>query len=110
MTWIDEDEWPEGWGSVDGEASALFCVQLLSETGPVEGMQIDTLVCVGRFGGSDDMVFAVKGWEAPYFVAHLSWARPDTRNWLARKFRPWPRLAPALVPIAAIGDLAGYFD
>jgi hypothetical protein len=110
MTQVDEDEWPEGWGSVDEEAGALFSAQLLSETGPVEGLRIESLICVGRFGGSDDMVFAVEGWEAPYFVAHLGWAKPDRRNWLARKFRPWPQLAPALVPIGAIGDLARYFD
>ncbi|PCH70393.1 MAG: hypothetical protein COC12_08295 [Rhodobacteraceae bacterium] len=110
MTLIDESEWPEGWGSVDAETGALFAAQLLSETGPLSDMRVDTLVCIGRFEGSDDMVFAVEGWDAPYFVTHLSWAKPDARNWLVRWLRPWPDLAPVLVPVHTIGDLARYFE
>ncbi len=110
MTEVGKEDWPEGWEPVVDEAGALFVAQLLSETGPVEGVRADTLKCVGRLGGSDDMVFAAEGWEAPFFVAHLSWSKPDKRSWIMRKLQPWRQLAPSLTPVRAIGELARYFD
>jgi hypothetical protein len=45
---------------------------------------------IGVANGSDDAVFAVTGWSAPFFVTHLVRCKPDARPALLRWLRPRP--------------------
>jgi len=110
----DADDWPEGWGALDAAAAAFFTAQLAREIGPEHPVSAEIAAgrmrAVGKFWGSDDVVFAMERGPAPFVLVHLAFPEPDTRGWLARKLRPRPasRYLPALVPVARIADLARY--
>lgn len=105
-----DPDWPPGWcGLAPGQAET-FLRQLARELGPDhELIREGRIRAIGTAEGSDDVVYAVEGWEAPFAVVHLAWPKPDSRPWLIRKLRPRGRWAPAMVPLAAIRDLAGWF-
>ena len=108
-----EHRWPEGWVSlVPGQATA-FVEQLQLELGP--GHALAPLIArravraVAVAAGSDDVVFRICGWQAPFAVVHLAWPPEDRRAWLLRRIWPRPasRWVPAVVPITRLDQLAG---
>lgn len=107
---MPDDDFPEGWVALLPEQAPVFLAQLLAELGPGHPLAGHVARAIGVFGGSDDAVFLMTGWRAPYAVAHLAWPGPDPRPWLLRRLRPWPRHAPALHPLDRLTDLAGWFD
>jgi len=113
---IEEVDWPEGWFGIDGPTARVFERQLALELGAdhalAPAIARGDIRAIGRFGGSDDVVYALDGWKAPFAVVHLAWPPPDERPWLLRKLRPRPasRWLPALMPLDALADLASWFD
>lgn len=109
----DEYDWPPGWCGLAPSQPEAFLRQLAHELGPghplAPAIRDGRVRAIGTAEGSDDVVYAVEGWEAPFAVVHLAWPKPDSRPWLIRKLRPRGRWAPAVVPLAAIRDLAGWF-
>lgn len=107
---IRDEDWPPGWcGLAPGQAEA-FLGQLARELGPGHPLLgAGRVRAIGTAAGSDDVVYAVEGWDAPFAVVHLAWPTPDSRPWLIRKLRPRRRWVPAVQPLAAIADLAGWF-
>ena len=107
---VADEEWPEGWcGLAEGQADA-FLAQLrreLPNDHPFQHMEIST---IGTAEGSDDVIYAVSGWIAPFFLCHLAWPHPDTRPWLIRKLKPRAKWSPSVQPIFSLCELAHYFD
>ncbi len=106
MSTGDEYDWPPGWCALLPEQAPVFLEQLRRELGPDHPLQSLPVRAIGVALGNDDAVFAVDGWQAPFFVAHLSWRGPDPRPWLSRWLRPWPQDDPAVAPLAALSALA----
>lgn len=101
-----EYDWPTGWSALLPEQAPVFLAQLRRELAADHPLQRLPVQAIGVALGSDDAVFAVDGWQAPFFVAHLSWREPDPRPWLLRWWRPWPQDDPALVPFASLAALS----
>ncbi|MEZ5714477.1 MAG: hypothetical protein R3D85_04485 [Paracoccaceae bacterium] len=103
---------PEGWYPLSPEQTETFQEQLAREIGRTHPIFAYAPRAVARFGGSDDVVYAAEGWQAPYFVCHLAWPNPDTRPRFIRWLRPLPNsnIIPALSPLSNLADLARYFD
>lgn len=116
MSAIADRDWPEGWGEMEADQAAFFTRQLALELPPDHPVQArirdGSCRAIGKFWGSDDTVYAIGGWQAPYFVAHLAFPPADTRPWLVRRLRPKPapRGYPALLPLVSIAALGAYFD
>lgn len=101
--------WPDGWHPVSSQKSAALTRQLRQELGRPDPLQGLTWRCIGTFGGSDDVLCAIDGWDAPYFVAHLTWAT-DSRPFWRRLFERRPDThALYLYPVHTQADLIGYF-
>lgn len=106
----EKQHWPEGWSPVTGSTAALLTTQLLVELGSRSALAGRVEGVIGGWNGSDDVVVAMRDWQAPFAVAHLAWEKPDGRPWLVRLLQPRPQLAPALQPLDRIADLARWFD
>jgi hypothetical protein len=110
-----EHRWPAGWvGLASGQATA-FLGQLRRELGP--GHPLAPLIArrsvraVAVAAESDDVIFRIRGWQAPFAVVHLAWPPQDRRPALLRRLLPRPasRWVPAVVPVARLDDLAVRF-
>ena len=101
----DAYDWPPGWCALLPEQAPVFLAQLRRELAPDHPLQRLPVRAIGVALGSDDAVFAVDGWQAPFCVVHLSWPGPDPRPWLLRQLRPWPRHDPAILPLADLSAL-----
>lgn len=106
-----EHPWPGGWVGLTAEQGPAFVQQLRRELGadhPLEPLIAARRVrAVAVAAGSDDVLYRLRGWRAPFAVVHLAWPEPDRRTWLLRRLRPWVRRVPAVVPVARVRDLAG---
>jgi hypothetical protein len=106
-----EHRWPEGWVALTPDQAGAFVRQLSRELGP--GHALAPLIArravraVAVAAGSDDVLYRLRGWQAPFAVVHLAWPEPDRRPWLMRRLRPRRPWVPAVVPVARPGDLAG---
>lgn len=115
MCTAPQHQWPEGLVGLGPGQAAAFLAQLHRELGP--GHALAPLIkrravrAIAVACGSDDVVYRIRGWQAPYAVVHLAWPEPDTRPNLLRRLLPGPgaRWVPAVVPVARLGDLAGQF-
>jgi len=106
MTDAGDYDWPPGWCGLLPSQVPAFLAQLRTELAPDHPFQRMRIQAIGTALGSDDAVFAIEGWQAPFFVAHLAWPAPDTRPWLLRKLRPYPRYDPAIMPLPDLAVLA----
>ena len=107
---IADDEWPEGWCGLTEDQQVVFLAQLRRELPRDHPFQHLEIEAIGTATGSDDVVYWSRGWQAPYFVSHLSWRAPDRRPALLRWLRPRPGWSPGIVPLHRLDDLAGWFD
>lgn len=108
-----EHRWPEGWVALAPGQGAAFFRQLQRELGadhalaPLIAQRRVRAVAVAE--GSDEVLYRIRGWQAPYAVVHLAWPPEDRRPALLR--RVWPRAGagwvPAVVPVARLADLSG---
>lgn len=103
--------WPDGWGGLNAAQEDVFDRQLVLEIGADHAIAALRPRAIGTADGSDDVVFAVNDWQAPYFVCHLAWPAPVGKPVLKRRFQPAPKRTwvPAIVPLDDLADLAGYF-
>ena len=87
-----EHKWPEGWEAAAPSARKNIEAQLRRELGASHPITTLSPTYIGRNGGSDDFVFSVDHWKAPYFVVHLTWSA--SASW-----------APECVPLEQVSDL-----
>ncbi|GKY88585.1 hypothetical protein [Sinisalibacter aestuarii] len=111
MRETSDQDFPEGWGGLTPEQAALFTAQLRAELGRDHPFRrffaTGAIRAIGAADGSDDVVFAIAGWDAPYFASHLTWAAADTRPALLRRLRPRPRPVPGITPLHSLAALHG---
>ncbi len=108
-----EYRWPAGWvGLAPGQGRA-FLDQLRRELGPAHPLAPliarRAVRAVAVAEGSDDVVFRIRGWQAPFAVVHLAWPPADPRPAVLRRLWPRPaaRWQPRVVPLARPDALAG---
>lgn len=106
----DDVDWPNGWGGLTRAQETMFLRQLRRELAGDHPFQHMTIRAIGICDFTDDVVYAVEDWDAPFFVSHPCWQKPDTRPWLLRKLRPRPKPFPGVQPIRDLDELAHFFD
>ncbi len=90
-----EHKWPEGWDAATPSVRENIEAQLLRELGAGHPLATHSPTYIGRNGSSDDFVFSVTHWKAPYFVVHLTWSA--NASWV-----------PGCVPLEQISDLEAF--
>jgi len=88
-----EQKWPKGWEAATPSACKNIEAQLRRELGASHQLAALSPKYIGRNSGSDDFVFSVDHWKAPYFVVHLTWSASASR-------------VPDCVPLEQVSDLA----
>lgn len=103
---------PDGWSPLEHGRAKEITGQLAFELGPDDPFQPffeeGLIRAIGASVASEHAVFMIEGWEAPYFVSELSWAKPDRRPAILRWFSPEPRPDPGVVPITNLEALADW--
>ncbi|MBV0911499.1 hypothetical protein [Anianabacter salinae] len=70
--------WPEHWGPIGRRRASDLLFQFLHEASKTDPARRHVLRVVGECFATDDVVFEMKGWEAPFAVAHLQWGQKPT--------------------------------
>ncbi len=113
-TTADPPALPPGWGALDPGQAADCTAQLAFELGPDDPFapwfDAQAIRAIGKSLNSEDVVYAIDDWEAPFFVSKLSWTRPDTRPALLKWLKPAARPDPGVVPLSNLGELTGWGD
>ncbi len=112
MAKVKAHKFPAGWGALErGQAEA--CTQQLElELGPDDPLapffETGAIRAIGGSVTSDDVVFEIDDWEAPFFVSRLSWTQADTRPALLRWLNPRTRPDPGVVALSSLFELEGW--
>ena len=112
MTETKAHIFPAGWGALESKQADACTRQLQLELGPDDPLspwfETGAIRAIGGSVTSDNVVFEIDDWEAPFFVSHLSWTEADTRPALMQWLKPWSRPDPGVVPVSSLIELDGW--
>lgn len=114
MTETTAHLFPAGWGALEPDQAEACTQQLALELGPDDPLspwlETGAIRAIGGSVTSNDVVFEIDDWEAPYFVSDLSWTEADTRPALMQWLSPRDRPDPGVVPVSSLIELDGWCD
>lgn len=112
MTAYEEHDFPPGWGALEPTQAEAYTRQLAFELGPDDPFspffEQGAIRAIGASVTSDNVVFEIEDWEAPYFVSRLSWTEPDQRPAFLQWLNPGTRPDPGVNPLSSLRELDGW--